>query len=431
MNLLTFLGIADYKQTIYTLGEQRYTTCYCPAAVAHFCRPETMLIVVTEAAEQKHFEPLADEISAVTRPVAVPIPDGHSEADLWEIFNALTAQVKAGDELVVDITNGFRSLPFLSFLAIAFLRLARRVKVQHIYYGAYEARNKETNESPIFDLTPFLTLLDWTIATDRFTRFGDATDLAGLLKKGVPPGSLMRDDLSAREVGNGLKSAAKAMEEVSLALRLTRPLETMQASETLVQLLQQTAPIITKKAPPFGLLANQVLETYQPFAMPDDPLLSINWQRNLKIQLELVGRYLEQGQVVQAVTLAREWLVSLLVVYFGANSLVDHKIAREPVEFALSNQAARLRKSAEPRPPQTTPYDESLQALPVAEELGKLWDELTGLRNDLAHVGMNLSPSPAASLLKRAQLIYPRLQSLARLLEIDNQRSSLDTEEAL
>ncbi|RME96975.1 MAG: TIGR02221 family CRISPR-associated protein, partial [Chloroflexi bacterium] len=190
MTLLTFLGTADYKPTTYVLGDRRHPTRYCSAAVAHFYRPKTTLVVVTQAAEARHFESLADEIAGVTTPVAVPIPDGHSEADLWQMFDALTAHVAEGDDLVVDITNGFRSLPFLSFLAVAFLRIARRVKIQRILYGAWEARNP-ANESPIFDLTPFLTLLDWTIATDRFTRFGDASDLAALLRQGIPAGPML------------------------------------------------------------------------------------------------------------------------------------------------------------------------------------------------------------------------------------------------
>lgn len=40
MNLLTFLGTGNYKPTTYTLDGQRHTTCYCPAATAHFFHPE-------------------------------------------------------------------------------------------------------------------------------------------------------------------------------------------------------------------------------------------------------------------------------------------------------------------------------------------------------------------------------------------------------
>lgn len=417
MNLLTFLGTAKYSPTTYTLDGKSHATCYCPAAVAHFYHPEKTFVVVTQKAKEMHFEPLADEIAAVTRPVEVPIPDGHNEADLWAIFNALTAHVKEGDDLIVDITNGFRSLPFLSFLAIVFLRMARRVNVKRVLYGAYDAKN-EDNQTPVFDLTPFVTLLDWTIATDRFTRFGDAADLAVLLREGIPPNSVLAASEEARSLRNALKPPADAMEAVSLAMRLTRPLETMTAADNLTATLQKVSPLIAKSVPPFSLLAEQMIQAYEPLTLSGEPLEATNRQANLQTQLKLINRYLEQGQVVQAVTLAREWLVSALAAHFGSDSLVDHKTAREPVEFALSNQAERMRKMVTSRCPLPTVYDEQLQALSFAEELGKLWDELTSLRNDIAHVGMNLAPSPAISLRKRAETIFPRLQALAEMMEI-------------
>ncbi|MEW5958018.1 MAG: TIGR02221 family CRISPR-associated protein [Chloroflexota bacterium] len=417
MNLLTFLGANKYSQTTYTLGDRRHSTCYCPAAVAHFYRPDTTLVVVTQKAREMHFEPLVDEIATVTRPVEVPIPDSHSEADLWAIFNALTAHVNEGDELIVDITNGFRSLPFLSFLAIAFLRLARRVNVRHVYYGAFDARN-QANESPIFDLTPFVTLLDWTIATDRFTRFGDASDLAELLRAGMPPGPLRRDDLQARALGNKLKTAARAMEGVSLALRLARPLETMSAGDTLVNILQHTTPQVAQKAPPFDLLADQMSRAYQPLAIAD-PLKKSNWPRNLAVQLDLIEWYLDKGQVVQALTLAREWLVSLLVYHFDNESLIDYEAYRKPVENALNNEVERHKPN--PRSPRRPAVDDQLRALPNHRELGKVWDRLTDLRNDIAHVGMNLNPKKAASLRQEAQKLYPRLQALGQSLLAERQ----------
>lgn len=411
MNLLTFLGTANYSQTTYTLDDKQHTTCYCPAAVAHFYRPDTTLVVVTEAAEAKHFETLADEIKAVTKPVAVPIPDGHSEADLWQIFEALTDHVGKGDELVVDITNGFRSLSFLSFLAIVFLRIARQIKVKRVLYGAWEARN-EANESPVFDLTPFVTLLDWTVATDRFTRFGDASDLAALLRQGMPPGPLMRDDLYARKLGHGLKNAAKAMEDVSLALRLARPLETMTNAAQLTQQLAEVGTLISQKARPYGLLAQQIQAAYQPLALGDDPLAQENWPVSLQIQLDLVERYLNQGQIVQAVTLAREWLVSVLVYRLQADSMTNYEADRKPIEYALGNEAERVRQGD--RPPRQSRFDAALQALPDHEEIGKLWADLTNLRNDMAHVGMKLSSSEAVNLRKRAEALYPRLNQVAQ-----------------
>ncbi len=427
MKLLTFLGAGKYSQTNYTLGDKQHFTCYCPAAVAHFYKPETTLVVVTEQAEQMHFEALADEISSVTTPVAIPIPDGKSEAELWGIFEALTKKVENDDDLVVDITYGFRSLPFLSFLAITFLRLARRVNVRHVYYGAWDARNKESNESPIFDLTPFVTLLDWTIATDRFTRFGDASDMGALLREGIPPGHLMGTDLQARELGNALKLAASNMEMVSSALRMTRPLETMVTSKNLVDTLERVGALVEQNAQPFGILADQMRQAYQPLVLKN-PLNRENWQINLEIQLELIGWYLDKGQVVQAMTLAREWLVSVLVYHFEGESLIEYKAVRLPVEYALNNEAERLRGGT--RLPQETIYEVHFQALPNHEEIGKLWNQLGNLRNDIAHVGMKPNPVEADALRKNAHHLYPRLQALAESLEIiipnHNQTTEID-----
>ncbi len=406
MNLLTFLGAGKYSETTYTFPDGRqHPTRYAPAATAHFYRPKKTLVVVTELAEKKHFEALADEIADVTQPVAIPIPDGKSEDELWQIFNALTEHVSEGDELMVDITYGFRSLPFLNFLAVAFLRLARRVKVERILYGAWDARN-EANESPVFDLTPFLSLLDWTIATDRFTRFGDASDLAILLKQGIPIGSALATSPDARQLRDALKSPAEAMEAVSLAMRLTRPLETMTAAAQLTEKLQHISPLVEQNAPPFAILTEKIWRAYDQFSL-EDTLAQKNYPANLKIQLDMIDRYLEQEQVVQAMTLAREWLISLLVIHLKAGLLTDHKGTREPIEHAISNMAARLKKK-EPR--YNSPFDEPLQSLPVAEELGKLWDELTQIRNDIAHVGMNPHLKSAEKLRKYAQSIYPRLK---------------------
>jgi hypothetical protein len=415
MKLLTFLGTANYSQTTYVLGERRHTTRYCPAAMAHFFQPETTLVVVTRGAQAMHLEALADEIAAITRPLAVPIPDGHRQADLWAMFDALTAHVDVEDELVVDITNGFRSLPFLSFLAVAYLRTVKRVDVRGVYYGAWEARD-EDNQSPVFDLTPFVALLDWTVATDRFARFGDARDLASLLRADMPPGLDMRDDLEARRLGNSLRQAAEAMEAVSLALRVTRPLESMQASQRLVETLAEHRSAVESRARPFALLADQIQSAYQGFGLAQ-PEARPNWRRNLEVQLDMIGWYLDKEQVVQAVTLAREWLVSLLVYRLGGASLTDYEGERGEVEAALNNEVRRHQPNAGGS--HFSPYDEGLRALPQHRELGKLWDQVASLRNDLAHAGMRPQPGAASGVLGKAERLYVRLQALGAALLAD------------
>jgi hypothetical protein len=410
MDLLTFLGTTEYKVTTYILGEQRHQTCYCAAALARFLRPERTLVVVTQGAREKHFEALADELCAVTQPQEVLIPDGRAEAELWQIFRALTEHVPPRGALIADITNGFRSLPFLSFLALAYLRVAKEVQVQGVYYGAYEARNAQ-NESPVFDLTPFVTLLDWTVATDRFARFGDARDLAALLRAGMPPGQQMQHDLTARQLGKSLKWAAEAMEGISLALRLNRPFESMEQAQQLVRTLQEQHAHIESQAPPFALLTERIAQAYRPLALEKPQALQSRLD-NLRIQGALVRWYMDKQQIVQAVTLAREWLISLLL-YRLTDCTLDDRGMRRQIEDAISNVAERCRPEAERRSPLATPFTEDVAALPQCAQLVEVWTRLSALRNDLAHAGMRPDASNSRSILKQAEEVYGPLRQLA------------------
>jgi hypothetical protein len=51
----------------------------------------------------------------------------------------------------------------LALLAAAFLRSAKGIRLRALLYGAYDAR--ENDVAPVFDLTPFLDLLEWMFAT--------------------------------------------------------------------------------------------------------------------------------------------------------------------------------------------------------------------------------------------------------------------------
>jgi hypothetical protein len=407
MDLLTFLGVADYKPTIYKWEGKEHLTRYCGAAIAHFLRPDRTLVVVTDAAEAKHFETLADELANVTQPVPVPIPDGHREADLWTIFQTITDSIQPDAHLTADITNGFRSLPFLSFLVIAYLRAAKSVTVDRVLYGAYEARVQETNQSPIFDLTPFVTLLDWTLATDRFTRFGDARDLASLLRMGIPPGPQMGADSDLRELGKGLKWAAAAMEDTSVALRLARPVEAAAAAHNLVRTLDNYQPRLHEAAPPFSLLGERIAAAYRPLAM-EEVATREDWAGAVRTQWEMIKWLLQKEQYVQALTLAREWIVSLVVVYCDAGDPLDYRNVRKPVEDALNNATELVRD--ETREPKPSPYTGVAQEVPG---LAEVWNDLIGLRNDLAHSGMRQDAMKVKTILDNTDGLYPRLQHLA------------------
>ncbi len=420
MKVISFLGTGAYKPTTYTWGGQECTTRFFPVAMAHFIQPEQLLVCVTPtvAGHTNLSEMGADLDAAGVSWQPVHIPEGHSETDLWSIFNALTGVVEQGEQVIIDVTHSFRSLPFLAFLAVAYLRTAKQVQVQRVLYGAWEARQPQseppasTDRAPVFDLTPFVGLLDWTNATGHFTETGESAALADLLRRGMPSGPQMGQDLEMRDLGKKLKNAADSLQEVSLALQVTRPLEVMNSAAHLSDSLNRALPVISRSAPPFALLAEKIIAEYGQFGLQDAGRKE-NLTRNLRLQLQMIHWYNAHNRVVQAATLLREWIVSVLALYFEA-PLLDYENGRRPLEMAINNAVER-RKPA-PNIRERSPFDRSLETLDDIDRICTLWSRATRLRNDIAHVGMRSEPEPAAHLKQKVEELLPELDYLADAL---------------
>jgi hypothetical protein len=283
------------------------------------------------------------------------------------------------------------------------------VTIAAVYYGAFEM--KKDGVTPVLDLTEFVTLLDWITATNRFVETGDGRPLALLLQDEMPPGLQMGANLEARALGLNLRLAASAIEHISLALRTARPIEAMDASHKLKATLLQTRPQVVREARPFEVLADQVMAQYGQFELeqPEAPLAT---GEVLKKQLAMVRWYLERGQIIQAATLGREWVVSVLICHFGMQ-LLDRQ-ERAAVEQVLNN-AVELAKP-NPRTATLGRLDARFAELPVAAPITSLWSALTEIRNDLAHCGMRANALPAAKLKSKVEQLYPNLQQLANTL---------------
>lgn len=415
MKVISFLGINRYERTYYSWKNMEHETEFFAEAIAHFLKPMQILVCITPTVRQgqksqnwdnlqKRFEEMSVDYKGLE------IPEGRSDKELWEIFNVLTDAVQENETVVFDLTNSFRSLPFLSFLAIAYLRIARRVNVAHVLYGAWDARN-ENNRSPVFDLTPFVELLDWTTATNRFIETGDGRALTDLLKEGMPNGAQMGQDIDMRTTGKNLKLAADTIQKISLALQVTRPLEVMNSAAHLSSVFEQTLPVISQKAPPFAVLANRVAQQYGQFGL-ESAEEKKNVNENLWRQLYMIQWYLEHEQIVQSATLMREWLVSLLAFKF--NAPMFEKSSRDSIEKALNNSVES--KKTNPRKIESSEFDALFLRMPEHADMTRIWDKMAKVRNDIAHVGMRVSPETASQLEQKVKAFLPQLERLAELL---------------
>lgn len=435
---ISFLGIANYQYTNYTLNTQTAATHKFFGATLTEFLPEIdeIYIVMTKEARAKHWDSTeADNLQktlAKQTIIATPIDikSGQNEAELWEIFGEIIKKIEPDDRIIFDITNAFRSQPVLVLIMAAFLKVVRNVEIKALIYGAFEAKkaivlpNGESKfasgdpatESPVFDLTPFLTLLDWTTATNTFIQTGRAEQLTKL----------------AQSFENqAVKDFAEQMQTLSQELLTTRPVGVIQAASGFEQALAQVETAVQENPAmqPYQQLLERIKDEYSPFAIVKQPLADLteayrqarsDQQGFLRVQLKMIRQYLSKGLPIQAMTLAREWLVSLGVYHQGSHDIFNYD-DREIVARMLNNRS----KANDPKP--------SAVLLVHLKQIREVWSGITldpndqteatnHVRNDIAHCGMTpvsikngqkkLNVRTAAAIIDQTIKICDRLEGL-------------------
>lgn len=391
MKVISFLGTTNYSVTTYQWGEKTCETQFFPAAVAHFFSPTTILICATPTVQQHENlrQLMAHLHNVAVNYEVVPIPEGHSETDLWDIFGALTASVEEGEKVVFDVTHSFRSLPILAFLAVAYLKATKRVVVERVLYGAWEARSA-TNISPVFDLTPFVALLDWLNAANQFLETGNAAKLAFQLRQTSQP---------------NLESLAQYTTKMSNGLDLLRPRDVAEMADHLHNAFGALVEPLPK---PFEVVRDKLREAYSQFRLD----AAADSQAYLVSQLRMIEWYVEKQKYVHALSLAREWLVSLLCHQFQLD-MWDEK-QRAECELLLNGG---VRKNEAGEVPYESPYLDLWQKNPYRKRVQTLWGgepyKLANLRNDVLHSGFRKKHHSADEIINQANAIVSEIRAIA------------------
>jgi CRISPR-associated DxTHG motif protein len=380
MKLIAFLGTGEYKCATYRWNDQTYKTSFVQEAFVHWLKPEVTCVLLTEGARAGQWQDLHQKLQGHTHTVEIDIPDGKNEAELWEIFEAISDAVCEGDQIAFDITHGFRSLPMIALLTIAYLKQVKGVKVQYVLYGAYEARNDKDQVAPVFDLTPFANLLDWLAAAKMFMATGDSSELGRLIQE-VQNDAYRKRGAYGENLPRALKNFGMALEEVSNDLLLARVPNLPDSIRRLAQRQSEANTEVGQWTPPLTLLLDKIADAYEPFQ--DD---------SLPTQATLIRWYLDHNHIVQAMTLAREWVVSYHLHKEG-------KDWRDPHEREWMEQLLR----------------EFLKLSP-------LWSKITGTRNDLAHCGFGRAEGQvlsATSIRQNAEEVVKQIEQLAQQEAVD------------
>ncbi len=410
MKLLAFLGTGHYDETEYTWQGHSAICCYAMVASAQFVDADEAVILATAEAQQAHEQSLRQAMPEKTKTCFVRVPRGEKETELWEIFARVAECVQPGEEIAFDVTHGLRSFPLVGLLAAAFLRSGLNISLKAVLYGAYDVRDQSItpNRTPMFDLTPMLALLEWAAAADRFNRTGDSRYFASLLRRQQKALALQAQGQPERleQVGN-LGTLSGAMTNISQSLALIRPYLAMQQIAQLQEQAEAALPVLAEAeaAYPLHLLLNTIMETYQPLALAEP---AADLCQSLLTQRALIAWYAEREHWVQAVSLAREWLVSWIMFQLGMTTLtvlsdrarVEGVVNSEAEEFLTAKKSECAFQSV------------FLRNIPQVETVLGLWKALTEVRNDIDHAGMRENPQQPQALVSQ---IRKHIEAIRRL----------------
>ncbi|MBD2137688.1 TIGR02221 family CRISPR-associated protein [Anabaena sp. FACHB-1237] len=419
MKAISFLGFnkRGYQETTYLnpIASGEYKTKFIQQALVEFYKPETLYVLLTDTAAKGIPDnetesswttlqnKLADKVDL--QPI-MNIPEGHTTSDIWKLFQMLTDCLQDGDRVLFDITNGFRSLPVLALIAVSYLRVVRQVQIEGLIYGAFDAKSND-NKTPIFDLLPIVSLLEWTTATDQFLKTGNAQALAGLLHNGDP---------STEDLANNI-------DKIAQGLQLLRPIDVMQQSALLPEKITTASSTISQSLPPFTTLLKRVENDYGKFALKSPTEYTISPQSSLIRQLRMVEWYAEKGQIVQALSIAREWLPSLLCYHFNIDPQVERP-NRSEMELLLNGGTGQKDSQGNRY---ISPYLEQYKASIPQEkrtQLSNLWSNtyrLANLRNDVLHAGFRKNPQGAEYIIQQTKQIVEELRNIAQVWDLKDE----------
>ncbi|MDD1727802.1 MAG: hypothetical protein LUQ50_01875 [Methanospirillum sp.] len=342
-------------------------------------------------------DPRSASIAATCESRGIPvrklwIPAGTNEAELWETFSLLATLADEGEEILFDITDGRDSLPFIISLVATWMKEVRKVKIVGVIYASPP---DEFGLRHFINLQPILQVIDWIEGVRALISHTNAEQMAELLTglQGQIYRSGNEDDPPTR-----LKGWSHLLETFTTAIRLSRPVDALYAGWGIIHDLPRIRGEISRFAPVLLPVIKDLEIIGEMAALPSPDHLTPSYLRN---QHRLIRYQINKGFNLQAVSLGREWIISLMMLRFGIDDdWLDadsrHLIARTMTGLALTMQGI---------PAETTQYTHLLLSEVHWNAMMPIWERVSALRNDLAHCGMNRRNDSLKSLLQRINQI--------------------------
>ncbi|MDR2755136.1 MAG: TIGR02221 family CRISPR-associated protein [Planctomycetaceae bacterium] len=394
---LSFLGTGNYTKCVYQSNDGRKSSCVRfvqSATLELFCydwkEHDKRFIFTTEESKEKHWKQLHEESPLAEQ---IDIPEGKDETEIWRIFNILYESLQDGDELTIDITHSFRHIPLLASSLLQYAKFLKNVSVNKIYYGAFERLGKpheveqhilnpEERIVPVFDLTAFSEIQDWSAAANDFISFGNPSRLGALMQQHLSPVLFQTggQDKTAQQL-NKLNQKIKKFSQVIKTNRGQNIIEGRLQKEILEILSSLEQNLISALNPILKKMEISVKKTYQ-------------GDNNVRNMLAVVEWCLEKNLVQEGLTILQEGIISCLLSEKNYLDRNTRQFVSSCLQYCDSEKKIESKLSEDDQNCLKEHLHQQFGFKKLAGANG-IFRKITELRNDINHSGMGNSAQPS------------------------------------
>lgn len=404
--IISFLGSGNYQETKYGFKDSKgenviVETRFVQEAISSLVEKDAILYIGLtegekgsrktnwESGNKTRFnsKTCKDEIvyekglKEVLRGKEIPfkemsIKDGKNDTEIWANFQTIFDELKDEDEIYVDVTHSFRSIPIIIMAILNYAKFIKNIDVKGIYYGAFEAREEPEYIAPILDLSLFNDITDWTIGAEKFISTGNSRGLVKEINKVLNP--LSKKYKGKNEEINMLNNLKSSVIKFSDSLYSVRGLELSRNGSELNKRLNEINSINILGLEPFAKVLDKMRNMVEHYSY--SPILDIFYTAELLRDL---------GLIQQAYTLLSENILTYLIYKGGLEKHVDKVRVRGYVKDRLyEERTGEINKYYK--------SDEELKEIwrvrdavgkYCTKELADLFEEIGKYRNDLNHGG--------------------------------------------
>ena len=393
---IAVLGAGKYKECIYTWDNKSFKTEYIQEAIAHiFCsdwgKEDKIIIFTTKESAGLHWNAentLKDRLDKKFNATNRMIPFGSNSDEQWELFDTIFNSLEEGDEVIVDITQSFRTIPMFLIIILNYAKLLKKIKVKGIYYGAFAANNdcdkNKIKKAPIFDLTLYDLIMDFTNGINTFINTGNSNILMNIYNEI----NLEDEEKKKYEM---LSKTISSLNDFSNAIMTCRGNINFLGEQNCSQKSILAAHNEFKKN-----IEEYKKEESDNLAMALNPLLkkvsddTINFESKDPVQVGIatVESCIKSGLVQQGITALDETMKVLLCVKFNLD-YTEYNNRKLVKDLLMVEKYKHYKIYNKTEKDQINKLILGMGKNKIPQEFIKLSKNLGKLRNDINHFGLN------------------------------------------